>query len=298
MRLAFDTGGTFTDFAFSGDDGTVVLHKVLSTPDAPARAVLQGVDEILAKVRGGAAPRAGEGALQILGATTVVTNAVLERKGVDTAFITTDGFQDMLRIRTEGRYDLYDLGIQYPEPLVPREHCFGVVERVSAHGQVMTPLDEAGVKRIAERLVALGIKSVAVCLLHAYKYPQHEQRVGQILAEHAPAVSVSLSSGVCPEVREYDRRPYAAEVFTRSLRGLLRTYADVGPDRPWRLAERVTCPTLLVYGRKDPLVDSRSAYRATQHFPDAHVVVLPDCGHVAQMEHPEFVAAAWERFCR
>ena len=92
--------------------------------------------------------------------------------------------------------------------------------------------------------------------------------------------------------------PYAAEVFTRSLRGLLRTYADVGPDRPWRLAERVTCPTLLVYGRKDPLVDSRSAYRATQHFPDAHVVVLPDCGHVAQMEHPEFVAAAWERFCR
>jgi pimeloyl-ACP methyl ester carboxylesterase len=110
-----------------------------------------------------------------------------------------------------------------------------------------------------------------------------------------PAIRVEETTA---EVREYDRRPYAAEVFTRSLRGLLRTYADVGPDRPWRLAERVTCPTLLVYGRKDPLVDSRSAYRATQHFPDAHVVVLPDCGHVAQMEHPEFVAAAWERFCR
>ena len=196
----------------------LIAHAADRTPDAPARAVLQGVDELLAKVRGGTAPRPGEEALQILGATTVVTNAVLERKGADTAFITTDGFQDMLRIRTEGRYDLYDLGIQYPEPLVPREHCFGVVERVSAHGQVMTPLDEAGVKRIAERLVALGIKSVAVCLLHAYKYPQHEQRVGQILAEHAPAVSVSLSSGVCPEVREYDRASTTvANAYTRPL---------------------------------------------------------------------------------
>ena len=122
MRLAFDTGGTFTDFAFADDDGRIHLHKVLSTPDAPARAVLQGVDELLLKVRGGTQPRAGEGALQILGATTVVTNAVLERKGVDTAFITTDGFQDMLRIRTEGRYDLYDLAIQYPEQ---RRECSG-----------------------------------------------------------------------------------------------------------------------------------------------------------------------------
>ena len=96
---------------------------------------------------------------------------------------------------------------------------------------------------------------------------------------------------------EHDRHPYAADAFLRSLRGLLRTYADVGPSRPWRLAERVECPTLVIYGRKDPLVDSKSAHRVTKHFRDAHVVVLPDSGHVAQMEHPEFVAAAWERFC-
>ncbi len=100
------------------------------------------------------------------------------------------------------------------------------------------------------------------------------------------------------EVRELDRMPYAPESFTRTLRGLLRTYLDRGPDRPWRLAERVQCPTLLVYGRRDPLVDSRNAHRATQHFRQANVVVLPDSGHVAQMEHPELVAAAWERFCR
>jgi N-methylhydantoinase A len=218
MKLAFDTGGTFTDFAFSDDDGSIHLHKVLSTPDAPARAVLQGVDELLAKVRGGRTARPGEGALQILGATTVVTNAVLERKGADTAFITTDGFQDMLRIRTEGRYDLYDLRIQYPEPLVPRDRCFGAVERVSAHGQVMTPLDEGSVKAIAAKLVESGIKSVAVCLLHAYKYPQHEQRIAELLAEHATDVSVSLSSSVCPEVREYDRASTTvANAYTRPL---------------------------------------------------------------------------------
>jgi N-methylhydantoinase A len=218
MKLAFDTGGTFTDFAFIDDDGAILLHKVLSTPDAPARAVLQGVDEILASVRKGRPSRPGEGGLQILGATTVVTNAVLERKGVDTAFITTDGFQDMLRIRTEGRYDLYDLRIQYPDPLVPRHRCFGVTERVTAHGEVVTPLDEDGVKRIAAALVEQGIRSVAVCLLHGYKYPAHEQRIGELLANHAPGVSVSLSSSVCPEVREYDRASTTvANAYTRPL---------------------------------------------------------------------------------
>ena len=100
------------------------------------------------------------------------------------------------------------------------------------------------------------------------------------------------------EVQERDSLPYASDAFLRTLRGLLRTFVDPGPNRPWKLAERVTCPTLVVYGRKDPLVDPRSAHRATRHFRDAHVVVLPDSGHVAQMEHPEFVAAAWERFLR
>ena len=98
------------------------------------------------------------------------------------------------------------------------------------------------------------------------------------------------------EVRLRDSRPYANDAFLQSLRGLLRTYLDVGPNRPWKLAQRVSAPTLLVYGRKDPLVDPRSAHRATKYFPNAHVVVLPDSGHVAQMEHPEFVEAAWDRF--
>ncbi|MGA0208414.1 MAG: alpha/beta fold hydrolase [Candidatus Nanopelagicales bacterium] len=98
------------------------------------------------------------------------------------------------------------------------------------------------------------------------------------------------------EVAARDSRPYAHDAFLQSLRGLLRTYLDPGPNRPWKLAQRVHVPTLLVYGRKDPLVDPRSAHRATKYFPNAHVVVLPDSGHVAQMEHPEFVEAAWDRF--
>jgi len=219
MKLAFDTGGTFTDFAMTDDDGTILLHKVLSTPDAPARAVLQGVDELLARVRANNAGRADtRGTLQILGATTVVTNAVLERRGVNTAFITTDGFQDMLRIRTEGRYDLYDLRIQYPEPLVSRELCFGVVERIAADGTVITPLDEESVRAIGRTLVERKVASVAVCLLHAYKYAQHERRVAELLAEVAPKVSVSLSSTVCPEVREYDRASTTvANAYTRPM---------------------------------------------------------------------------------
>lgn len=93
-----------------------------------------------------------------------------------------------------------------------------------------------------------------------------------------------------------DDYPYVAEAFLATLRGLLRTYFDPGPNRPWKLAERVTAPTLVIYGRRDPLVDPRAAHRVTKHFPHAHVVVLPDSGHVPQMEHPEFVAAAWDRF--
>ena len=213
-KLAFDTGGTFTDFALTDDGGTIHLHKVLSTPHNPAEAVIQGVDELLARVNGDAS----QDGLQVLGATTVVTNAVLERKGVKTAFVTTAGFQDMLRIRNEGRYDLYDLKLQYPEPLVPRQRCHGIAERVTADGEVMTPLDEAGVRAIAAELKREGVGSVAVCLLHAYKHPGHERRIGALLADTDPDLFVSLSSDICPEVREFDRASTTVvNAYTRPL---------------------------------------------------------------------------------
>ena len=213
-KLAFDTGGTFTDFALLDDEGHIHLHKVLSTPDNPARAVVTGVEDLLARV---SAEKRRDG-LQVLGSTTVVTNAVLERKGVTTAFITTDGFQDMLRIRNEGRYDLYDLKLQYPEPLAPRRFCLGVIERVTADGVIDTPLDEASVRAAAALLKREQITSVAVCLLHAYKYPAHEQRVAEILKQENPGIFVSVSSEVCPEVREYDRASTTVvNAYTRPL---------------------------------------------------------------------------------
>ncbi len=213
MKLAFDTGGTFTDLALLDDVGVVHPHKVLSTPDDPSRAVLQGIDELLAMRNG-----QGRDVTAIFGATTVVTNAVLERRGAATALITTDGFQDILRIRTEGRYDLYDLKLQFSEPLVSRRNCFGARERVTVDGDVVVPLDEAGIADIAAELKARGITSIAVCLLHGYRYVTHEARIRDLLLAHLPGVSVSLSSVVCPEIREYDRASTTVvNAYTRPL---------------------------------------------------------------------------------
>jgi len=232
-KLAFDTGGTFTDFALLDDNGDLHLHKALSTPHNPAEAVVQGVSELLEQFAGSITIEN----LQVLGATTVVTNAVLERKGVETGFITTDGFQDMLRIRNEGRYDLYDLKIKYPDPLVTRANSYGAEERVAADGSIVTELKEETVRNIAVALKKKGIRSVAVCLLHAYKYPQHEQRLAALLREEDPDIFVSLSSDVCPEVREFDRasttvvNAYTRPQMSGHVAHLQREFAKKGIDR-------------------------------------------------------------------
>ena len=232
-KLAFDTGGTFTDFALLDDNGDLHLHKVLSTPKNPAEAVVQGVTELLEQFSSSVTIEN----LQVLGATTVVTNAVLERKGVETGFVTTAGFQDMLRIRNEGRYDLYDLNIKYPDPLVTRANSFGARERIAADGTVVTELEEETVREIAGRLKTRGIRSVAVCLLHAYKYPQHEQRLAALLREEDPDIFVSLSSEVCPEMREFDRasttvvNAYTRPQMAGHVAHLQKEFAARGIDR-------------------------------------------------------------------
>lgn len=247
-KLAFDTGGTFTDFALLDDTGALHLHKVLSTPENPAKAVVQGVSELLKRF----AEAVSIEDLQILGATTVVTNSVLERKGVQTAFVTTDGFQDMLRIRNEGRYDLYDLNIRYPDPLVARADSHGAVERIAADGTVMMELAPEHVRGIAGRLKERGVRSVAVCLLHAYKYPQHEQRIAALLREEDPDIFVSLSSEVCPEVREYDRASTTVvNAYTRPLMAghvahLQQAFAKMGITRQvlWMTSSGGLVPSL------------------------------------------------------
>lgn len=275
-KLAFDTGGTFTDFALLDDKGDIHLHKVLSTPLNPAEAVVQGVGELLNEF----GDVVDIDNLQVLGATTVVTNAVLERKGVQTGFVTTDGFQDMLRIRNEGRYDLYDMKLKYPDPLVTRANSFGARERIAADGSVMTELDEGVVRDIAGKLADRGIKSVAVCLLHAYKYPEHEKRVAALLRESDPEIFVSISSEVCPEVREFDRasttvvNAYTRPQMEGHVAHLQREFSAKGIDRQ-----------LLWMTSSGGLVPSRRAaelpVRLIESGPAAGAVAAAEFGRIA-----------------
>ena len=198
-RLAVDIGGTFTDVAVE-HNGACRTGKVLTTPDDPVRGVLDGAR--LALSRAGLAP--GDVGTVIHG-TTLATNALIERRGAAVGAIVTAGFRDILEIACERRYDQYDLYIEKPDTLVPRERVATVTERVSAAGQVLEPLDHGSVHRAVDALVAGGVESIAVCLLHSYVNPAHEQAVREAVERRAPGVPVSLSSEVSPEVREFDR---------------------------------------------------------------------------------------------
>lgn len=212
LRLAVDIGGTFTDIVL--DSGSErFTTKVLTTPSAPERAVVEGTEAILAK-----AGRSFADIGQFVHGTTLATNAVIERKGARTALIATQGFRDVIEIADESRFDQYDVFIEKPQPLVPRRLRFTVPERLDVHGRVKLPLDEAAVARVAERLKAEEIEAVAVALIHAYVNPAHEVRIREILQEHCPGLSITLSSEVCPEAREYERTSTAvANAYVQPL---------------------------------------------------------------------------------
>jgi N-methylhydantoinase A len=212
LRLAVDIGGTFTDIVL--DNGSERLtSKVLTTPSAPERAVVEGTAAILAS----AGKTFADIRLFVHG-TTLATNAVIERKGARTALIATEGFRDVLEIADESRFDQYDVFIQKPQPLVPRRLRFTVPERLDVHGTVKLPLDEAAVVRVANRLKAEEIEAVAVALIHSYVNPMHEERIRAILHEHCPGLSITLSSEVCPEAREYERTSTAvANAYVQPL---------------------------------------------------------------------------------
>ena len=198
-RLAVDIGGTFTDVVLEVGAKSHAT-KVLTTPDAPERAVLEGVRAILAEAK----CRPQDVTLVVHG-TTLATNALIERKGARTALITTEGFRDSVEMAWEHRFEQYDIHMERPQPLVSRDLRFGVPERVASDGAVLLPLDETAVRRVAAQLRAEKIEAVAVCFLHSFTYEAHERRTGAILAEELPGVAVSLSCEVCPEIREYER---------------------------------------------------------------------------------------------
>jgi N-methylhydantoinase A len=200
-RLGVDIGGTFTDATLVDESsGAVRIAKVSTTPHDPSVGFLAATERILAE-----AEVPGSELRYLAHATTVATNAIIEGDVARTGFVTTDGFRDLLEIQRQTRSALYDVHFEKPRPLVPRQLCFGVRERLGPDGSVRRPLDEGHAREIAAALRAEEVEAVAVCLLHAYVNPAHEERVGEILAEELPGVEISLSSSVAPEFREYLR---------------------------------------------------------------------------------------------
>jgi N-methylhydantoinase A len=198
-RLAADIGGTFTDVVLE-HGGRRYSAKVLTTPRAPEQGMLAGIAQVLASAS--LAP-ADVGVL--VHGTTLATNALIERKGARTALLTTAGFRDVLEMGYEKRYEHYDLELELPAPLVPRELRFPVQERMTARGKVDTPLSEDFLSGIVAKLKAEKVESVAIGFLHSYVNDRHEIQAGKALAAALPGLSITLSSEVCPEIREYER---------------------------------------------------------------------------------------------
>jgi N-methylhydantoinase A len=232
IRLGVDIGGTFTDVVL---EAGAVLHsvKVLTTYAVPEEAILDGIGQVCANA--GVAP--GEVTMIIHG-TTLATNALIERRGAKTALITTKGFRDVIEMRTESRFEQYDLNLVLPEPLIARNHRHVLDERIGAQGQVLKPLERTGVEAMAETIAKGGYVSAAVGLLHSYANDAHERLVREVLAECLPDLSVSLSSEVSPQMREYERfntvcaNAYVKPMMQAYLQRLTGRLAAIGMAAP------------------------------------------------------------------
>ncbi|MCX8019046.1 MAG: hydantoinase/oxoprolinase family protein [Chitinophagaceae bacterium] len=201
LILGIDVGGTFTDLALLfAESGRLILGKTLTTYPDPTPGIFSGINDLLQKA--GISISEPEG---IIHGTTLVTNAVIERKGEKTGLITTKGFEDILEIGREIRYDIYDLFISMPQPLVPTSKRFGITERINAKGEVITAPDLDEIRKIITELETEGVRSVAVVLLHSYLNPSHEKQIGNFIRRNYPHLYCSLSCEIIPEIREYER---------------------------------------------------------------------------------------------
>jgi N-methylhydantoinase A len=200
-RLGCDIGGTFTDFVLLDEEtGAFEMGKVLTTPDDPSEAVDAGIGDLLERV-----PRFLEQTENVIHGTTLVINAIIQRQGASTALITTKGFRDIIAMRREMRYDTHDIAAVFPAPIVSRAWRREVDERVHGDGRIATPLDEEEARAVLDELVADGVESVAVCLLHSYANPANEQTLARVADDAQPQLSISLSSDVMPEIKEFER---------------------------------------------------------------------------------------------
>src|SRR5216117_1001672 len=226
-RVGFDVGGTFTDFVLQSPTGELTTAKRLTTYPDPSAACLAGLDQLMAAV-------GWDEVAQVVHGTTLGSNIVIERKARGVGLLTTRGFRDVLIIGREKRYQVYDLQIEKPAPLIPRRLIGEVAERVLADGSVERPLDEADARRVIRELVARGVTTLAICLLHAYLNPVHEKRLAELVAREAPHVTVTMSHEVSPTFREYERtsttvvNAYVMTAVREYLRGLAAAMTERG----------------------------------------------------------------------
>lgn len=241
VRLGVDIGGTFTDVVLergTGKEQARVSTKVLTTYGAPEDAIIEGLHQVCAKA--GVKPAAIS---QIIHGTTLATNALIERRGAKTALVTTQGFRDVIEMRTESRFEQYDLNLQLPEPLLPRNRRYVVNERMDAAGNVLVPLDPKEVEALGEELRAAGYESIAIGLLHAYVNDAHEVMIRDVLQKMLPDVMISLSSEVSPQMREYER--FNTTIANAYIKPLMKSY--LGRLRERLAAEGADCSVFLMH---------------------------------------------------
>tara|TARA_B100000676_G_C18087399_1_gene856240 strand:- start:1609 stop:3696 length:2088 start_codon:yes stop_codon:yes gene_type:complete len=237
-RLGVDIGGTFTDIVLLDENGVLRNKKILSSPDDYSRAIEEGVRELLNTT--GVKP---EEIVELAHGTTVATNAIIERKGVTVALITTEGFRDVLEIARFRAPRLYDVNFRKPDPLVERRLRFTVPERITASGEVNKPLDIAALNEVVDRCRDANVDAIAICFINAYVNPQHEEAAGYILREKLPGVSVTLSSELVPQIQEYERtsttvvNAYIRPVIERYTERLEARLQDIGINVPLNIMQ-------------------------------------------------------------
>tara|TARA_R110002126_G_scaffold20433_2_gene75536 strand:+ start:4244 stop:6322 length:2079 start_codon:yes stop_codon:yes gene_type:complete len=237
VRLGVDIGGTFTDLVLE-KDGAQFSTKVLTTYISPENAIIDGLHQVCKKA--GVEPsQIG----QIIHGTTLATNALIERRGAKTALITTQGFRDVIEMRTESRFEQYDLNLNLPEPLLPRQMRYTLQERVDATGQILIPLERQDIEAVVDQIAEAGYESVAVGLIHSYLNDTNEKMVRDVLAEKLPNIMVSLSSEVSPQMREYER--FNTVVANAYIKPLMKSYLSRLRDRLRQ--ENVDCNIFLMH---------------------------------------------------
>ncbi|MGC3938627.1 hydantoinase/oxoprolinase family protein [Roseobacter sp. EG26] len=237
IRLGVDIGGTFTDVVLE-KAGEPFSTKVLTTYAAPENAIIDGMHQVCAKA--GVSPSDID---QIIHGTTLATNALIERRGAKTALITTRGFRDVIEMRTESRFEQYDLNLNLPEPLLPRQRRYTVTERIDARGEVLIAMDRKEVETLVDEIAQAGYESVAIGLIHSYLNDAHERLVAEVVAEKMPDAMISISAEVSPQMREYER--FNTVVANAYIKPLMKSY--LGRLEGRLSDEGVRCNTFLMH---------------------------------------------------